>query len=486
MGGFPQQLNQDPTQQLEQQGDQSQARLGQALQQQQTPSQPSPQPQPSQPGSQPGGGDPIAMAEGYWTQKLQQSQQQQVQQGGRIKSLLGNFFGTMLGQPSPQSEAAIATNKLNQLETNKAMIGLHQAQMAPYQMVPMLGGDGKPIVDNDGNQVHVPAMYAQQMQMQLLKNAGTQNVAQIGANTKMSLGALQLAISQGAVARIEPAQDEQGQFVQRAYNKFGQAMGDLQGALPPAAFLSKMSTTQDFKQDENGNYIAIPKTTVTRPMIPGMPGGASPSPGAPSGTPGVPGAPAQPGQPRIVGHGKPPTMVVGTDPQGNQVAGLPEELRGAGVQNFTQLGASEAAKVNTARQLTSPTGLFALADRDLAQFKPGELEGLAPRWNEFLAGSVGTADPRYVALRTHVNGLLATAMMQAHVGARGGGEMMEHFQDMANAGKMSQGTLRAALGAEREYVQEKAMRPTPLGGGASGVGNAGGKMTAAQWLSSRH
>jgi hypothetical protein len=110
--------------------------------------------------------------------------------------------------------------------------------------------------------------------------------------------------------------------------------------------------------------------------------------------------------------------------------------------------------------MTSPGGLFDLANKDLAKFKPGELEALAPRWNEFLAGTVGTDDPRYVALRTHVNGLLGTALMQAH-GVRGK-TMAEHFQNIADAGKMSQSTLQAALDAEKQYVNEKAMRvPAP-------------------------
>jgi len=170
-------------------------------------------------------------------------------------------------------------------------------------------------------------------------------------------------------------------------------------------------------------------------------------------------------------------MAVGTDPQGNQVAGTPQELRAAGVTAFTKLDANEAAKVNTARQMTSPNGLFGLIDKDLARFQPGELEALGPRFNEFLAGKAGTMptgsdgkqDTRYVALRTHVNGLLSTALMQAHVGARGGERMMEHFEDIANAGKMSLPTLKAALSAEREYVQEKAMRPQALSGGGGGL-----------------
>jgi hypothetical protein len=44
---------------------------------------------------------------------------------------------------------------------------------------------------------------------------------------------------------------------------------------------------------------------------------------------------------------------------------------------------------------------------------------------------------------------------------------MDEFKSLANAGKMSAPTLRAALGAEYRYVKEKAMVPqqaAPAGG----------------------
>jgi hypothetical protein len=239
-------------------------------------------------------------------------------------------------------------------------------------------------------------------------------------------------------------------------NQFGQEVGRVDvNAI--SSMMSKTSSTTEYKQDEDGNIIALPKTTTTSPVI-----GGTGSP-APSGKGGQ--APTAPAGPRIVAKGKVPNMSVGSLPDGTQVAGTPEELRSAGATGVTSLPSSESAKVVVARQLTSPGGLFDLAQKDLAQFKPGELEALSPRWNEFLAGKIGTADPRYVALRTHVNGLLATALMQAHVGSRGGEQLMEHFEDLANTGKMSKDTLAAALNAEQQYVNEKAMRPPKKGAG---------------------
>lgn len=238
-----------------------------------------------------------------------------------------------------------------------------------------------------------------------------------------------------------------------------------------APFAPTVSNTTQTIELSDGTIVQVPKTTTTQKITPG---GTGPS-GTP--TPAIPGVIPTPGKPvslstrggvktLVDANGNPlrgkgsAQMMVGTDAQGRQIAGTPQEMTAAGATNFTKLDSGEAAKVNTARQMTSPGGLFDLINKDFSQFKPGELEGLAPRWNEFLAGTYGTADPRYVALRTHLTGLLSTALMQAHVGARGGERIMEHFQDLANAGKMSLPTMKAAVEAERQYVEEKAMRPT--------------------------
>ena len=233
-----------------------------------------------------------------------------------------------------------------------------------------------------------------------------------------------------------------------------------------AMWAPTVSNTVETKELSSGELVQIPKTSTSQKVGGVVPGAAPKAPVSLSTNGGVRTLVGKDGQP-LRGKGS-VQMMVGTDSEGKQVAGTPQELSAAGVSNFVKLGSAESDKVNTARQLTSPNGLFGLIDKDLAQFKPGELEALGPRWNEFLAGTIGTADRRYTALRTHVNGLLATALMQAHVGARGGEKIMEHFEDIANAGKMSLPTLKDALAAERQYVEEKAMRPTakkndPLG-----------------------
>jgi hypothetical protein len=143
------------------------------------------------------------------------------------------------------------------------------------------------------------------------------------------------------------------------------------------------------------------------------------------------------------------------------------------VTGITKLPTADASKVYIARQLISPDGLITNTERDIAAFQPEELNAIGSRWNEFMTGKVGAGDPRYVALRTDTQ-LLSTALMQAHVGSRGSEGMMEHFGNMANAGKMDAGTLKAAITTERRYVTEKAMMPKKASGGSSPTANPGG------------
>jgi hypothetical protein len=151
-------------------------------------------------------------------------------------------------------------------------------------------------------------------------------------------------------------------------------------------------------------------------------------------------------------------MEQGNLADGSVVAGTFEELNAAGATGITKLAAADGSKVLVARQLISPNGLITNSLKDLAAFKPGELDNIAARWDEFTTGKIGSGDPRYVALRTDTQ-LLSTALMQAHVGSRGSEGMMEHFKNLADAGKFDAATLKTAIETELRYVTEKAMLP---------------------------
>jgi hypothetical protein len=152
-------------------------------------------------------------------------------------------------------------------------------------------------------------------------------------------------------------------------------------------------------------------------------------------------------------------MYVGTDAKGNQVAGTMDDLKASNTQGITKLDTDSGKKVITARQLISPDGLFSLIRQDMDELdKKGKLgSAFQSRLNDAMLNKAGS-DPDFSPLYNHTH-LLGTAMMQAHVGSKGGEGFMEEFKNLANASKMSAPTLRAALGAEYKYVHEKAMLP---------------------------
>ena len=101
--------------------------------------------------------------------------------------------------------------------------------------------------------------------------------------------------------------------------------------------------------------------------------------------------------------------------------------------------------------------------------KRGKLGVVASRWNDFMAGNVGAGDPEMEALRVKM-GLSTTLLMNVHVGQRGGSYMMEHFEDLANAGKMNAQTLKSGVRSELDYVRDRAMLPS----GGGNVSTTGG------------
>lgn len=101
----------------------------------------------------------------------------------------------------------------------------------------------------------------------------------------------------------------------------------------------------------------------------------------------------------------------------------------------------------------------------------GKLGAVTSRWEDFMAGKVGVGDPEFSALRAKM-GLSTTKLMQAHVGSRGGAFMLEHFEDLANAGKMDAPTLKSALSSEIDYVKDVAKLPQSSSGASPAANKA--------------
>lgn len=149
-------------------------------------------------------------------------------------------------------------------------------------------------------------------------------------------------------------------------------------------------------------------------------------------------------------------MLIGYQ-DGNPVAGTQQELQAAGATGISKMPSETASKTIAARELVSPDGLFGKISAEMQAIGPQNLGPAVGRWNEFLAGKVGTG-PQFTELRNDL-GLLSTKIMQAHVGSRGSVAMLDHFKAMADAGRMDYQTLAAALHGEYQYVHGVAMIP---------------------------
>ena len=165
---------------------------------------------------------------------------------------------------------------------------------------------------------------------------------------------------------------------------------------------------------------------------------------------------------------KPQDMAVGIGKDGNQIAGTAEELKAAGVKNFTKAGAAEAEKITNARSLSGvfddndpdDPGLVQLADK---LDKEGKLGPAVTRFQEWLnhgntVANFNAGDPSVQRLFTKM-GLAQTGLMQVHVGARGSAQLLEHFKDLADAKQMSPSAFKTALDTETRYIKRKAMLP---------------------------
>jgi hypothetical protein len=97
----------------------------------------------------------------------------------------------------------------------------------------------------------------------------------------------------------------------------------------------------------------------------------------------------------------------------------------------------------------------------------------ASRWQEFMAGKVGSSNAEFTKLRTDI-GLLSTKLMRMHVGARGGELIMQHFKDLIDSGKQSPENLNAALDEIIQYAQDTAGEGKGGGGKEFTLPSSGG------------
>jgi hypothetical protein len=105
--------------------------------------------------------------------------------------------------------------------------------------------------------------------------------------------------------------------------------------------------------------------------------------------------------------------------------------------------------------MTSPDGLFATARQQiLALQASGKLGPVASRYNNFWAGKGLDGDQQ--TFRDTLS-LIATKLMQAHMGNRGGKDALEHFANLVPENS-TPAALMQTLNNEYAYVNSLAKR----------------------------
>lgn len=202
-----------------------------------------------------------------------------------FESFLGNFLQSMSAgmsvHPGPGANMRAAAAGIQapyqrdvqqfelqqRTQAQQAAIQSEQARTAQTEQQTRMLGQSVPLTLPNGQQIYIPASQVGQYLGQYYKGAGA---AQINAQSRMSVEQMKAQLMTGQVSKIVPAKDAQGNMVMRALNKYGQPIGDIDGALPPAAYLPKTSSTVEYKQMDDGTIVALPKSTTSEPNIPGV------------------------------------------------------------------------------------------------------------------------------------------------------------------------------------------------------------------------
>lgn len=257
---------------------------------------------------------------------------------------------------------------------------------------------------------------------------------------------LQTEILKSKGGKFIPDTDPQtGRMFYHVMNPFGQEIGQTDvNAI--SSLMQRSSGTQEFKQLDDGSVVALPKTTVSGPVIPNK--------NAPMGRGRLP----------VPSGGTPNRIPQPQAPSGGGGGGIRVQNGVVTLNGQPILG--KGAITGTTRTMveTSPK-VIDLANRMVSQIdqleKSGDVGPGMSRWNDFWSGKVGTDNQLFHAMMTNA-GLLSTLLMRMHVGAKGGERIMEHFDQMIGAGHQSATNMRAALGEILTYANDvKGAAPLP-------------------------
>jgi len=247
-------------------------------QQQPQPQQQTPQPQQPQQGQQQQGQDQDPIRQ----QLLGKVQEAQNAKFG-VKQVLQDFFAGMSRGMIPFAQTPATKQKeslanLNSYDSTRALVGLHQEQMAQYQPVPLIGMDQKPIMDpSTGKPITLPAAHAQTYYAGQLAASRAIQVQQMKGDTAETVQDLK---NQGA-QEINPVKRTMNEAV-AAYNSGDiptyqrklQELGQLQGTTTAAARGDKW---EQFKSTQQYNVWKTNQDNQTKTNIAAMNAGKAPA-----------------------------------------------------------------------------------------------------------------------------------------------------------------------------------------------------------------
>lgn len=239
----------------------------------------------------------------------------------------GKGFGAAVGAPYQQSMQQFQAGQQAQANQSEIQQRAAQSQLTQAQ------------AQNLSNVVQTPyGPMSQGLAAKVFPAAiqadGRMGAAGITAQSRMGVAQFQAMLGLGQVGRVETGADGS----QIAYNKYGQPLGQLEGAIDPR-FLPTQNTSQQWLQTSPGVWQLVDKTATSR-KIPGAGGASTPSQNIPKpkgGGAAGGGAPA--GRGRTIYGGQ-----VGTafDPQTNEyVQTTPQDAQANGYKQFQKLGAKE-------------------------------------------------------------------------------------------------------------------------------------------------
>ena len=251
--------------------------------------------------------------------------------------------GAAIGAPYQQ---AVQNFQLDQqTQTNQSDIQQRQAQTALTEKQTSLAGQTAMVNIPGMGMVSLPTNQIGNV----LKGAGAAGISSQG---RLEVEQLKGMIQTGQVAKVLDYKDPQtGQLGKMAYDRSGQQLGLLPGALPSAFYMPTSSSTIEFREDVNGNIVQLPKPTITTKggtLASKVPALAGASQTMPTKNPSAPPASGFPnsGGPRVVMQGKSAAdMGIAFNPQTNEREQVSRaESTQRGMVNFTKATEAEFDK----------------------------------------------------------------------------------------------------------------------------------------------